>query len=272
MSKMPTNPATTSPSSGSEPAATEPDSASPVEQIPAEDDQDVESPETDASDDGAEPPAEFDRAAVEARYGLPAGALNDFEDEASALAAIRQGIDQSLMQSLYSPAETPSPEIPNTQPSDTQQKAQEVAAGSLEALQKKVAELESALQSQTQAQQQQAAREVTEQASKVIDGWDSARYGTSKTRTFKQTQNLRELLGMVRTHTETLRAAGHPVPPVGTVLERIRLWHDDDYTPAHAKAAPAVPVGTPGGHKEANDSDAPTNIHSAVMAAWRKAT
>jgi hypothetical protein len=223
--------------------------------------------------DGGE--AVFDAAKVESQYGLPPGSLKDYQSEDEAIAAIRQAIDQEFLRSTMQPlVDTQPAPIPNAPPAGQQQASQtdgqKAAADSLAALTQKVESLEAQLKQSSKAQLEATKQEVVRVASETIDSWNSPKYGTSKTRTFAQAKELKELLQYVKTHTETMQASGKQIPKTKELLDLVRLWHDPDHKPGQAQQPAGQPLGQPGNLSAAATNGAgPKNIHEAVIGSWR---
>lgn len=202
----------------------------------------------------------FDPRVYEQSFGLKPGSLKDVTSEEEAIGVIRQYVDRTLMASTFQEGGfAGGAEPPATKAEEKGEKKEDLAA--------RVERLEAALENERKAVQAQRIEGINRRVLSKIDSWASPKYGTSKARNYKQLQSVNELRKLAVGHTQSLVAMGEPVTDdmVETILERARLFHDDDFKPAVKKSDGAAPLGTPGGRKSEKASKAPANIHEALM-------
>lgn len=225
----------------------------------------VEQPETDEQQSGAEAAEEFNLAEFEASFGLAEGALLErgAKDEDSAYDALRAYVNSTLTLGSQPPQQKPetkakAEKTENTSPAED--KDSEIT--------KLRAELTD-IKSYMQAQQQQATsgmiQELNNRIYKEVDSWSSPKYGTSKSRNYKQSKALNELIDMVQPHAMGVQLSGKAPPTVEKALRAIRPFHDEDFKPPTRNNAGAV-LGTPGAAKKPPATDGlPRSIHEALQ-------
>ena len=221
----------------------------------------------------------FDASSYEESFGLPAGTLDGVETAESALESIREYTDKTLTAGLLSnakvdpatkagdaPAEKVVEKVAEKLPVDTAIKGADTNP-ELDALRARVTEVEkkSAVREQNDIAIRDA--EINRRGYEEIDKWASPKYGTSKSRNFKQAQAVAELTDLVRTHIRGYQAEGKLPPVVEKTLRQVRAHHDDEYKPSPAPKNGEAVLGSPGtGSRSAKKGDdEPANIHEALQ-------
>ena len=108
--------------------------------------------------------------------------------------------------------------------------------------------------------------EINRRGYEEIDKWASSKYGTTKSRNFKQAKAVNELTDLVRIHLNGHVASGSLPPVVEKTLRQVRAHHDDEYKPTPAKKNSDAVLGSPGtGNRSTKGDKEPSNIHEALM-------
>jgi len=140
----------------------------------------------------------------------------------------------------------------------------------LDALRAEFVEVKEKLVAREQADYKQRAADLDRRVDKEIDSWASPKYGTTKSRNFKQAQSILELRGSVTTYVKGANVEGKPVSPddVEKMLRQVRVFHDDTYKPTPASKNGDASLGSPGTGSRSvkKDDDGPKNIHEALQA------
>jgi len=232
----------------------------------------VENGSTDSvPDNESETTEEFDASIFEVEFGLPEGSLKDAKSADDVMAIVRESVDKTLIAGLGQPAPTQQPAAP----AGFQSAADVIAKGGkkdgegaaklapeiqaqFEAMQKRIDELEG-------ASQRAVAQDLERRLQKEIDSWKSDKYGSGKTRNFKQARAKKELEELIITHALGFRATGQAIPDVEVLARQVRAFDDDTYKPTAKKPA-QTPLGTPGtGKADKGGAKEPRNIHEALM-------
>ena len=212
---------------------------------------------------------EFDAAAVEAAFGLPAGTLADATDQASALEAVREFTDKALLAGLNFDPNADKVVTPKaTDATTTIAEANKTSGGNAEidALRAKVESLESKLTSQEKAEQARLEAELDRRFKERVDSWASPKYGVTGSRNYKQTKALNDLTQLVKTQVAGAESLKLPRTTIEILADRARLFDDETYPPAAPKKSSDA-LGTPGARKDGNGPNTgPANIHQALMA------
>lgn len=221
-----------------------------------------EQPETD----------EFNAEEFEQFYGLPEGTLAGAEDAEAAAAKLQEFTDSILVQGLnWTPGAgvqqtaEQQPETSAEKPAAKSKEGETPANPELDALRAELAEVKYALQQQSQQSQQAVMQQLKSRAATEIDSWASEKFGTSKSRNYKQNKALRELEQDFEVQLAGYQAMGRPVPPVEMVLRQLRAHHEGA---AAQPKKPQQPLGTPGSRKPEKGGQEPQNIHQALMVNW----
>jgi hypothetical protein len=222
--------------------------------------------------------ADFNPADLESAYGLPPGFLSDAKDESDAIAAVRQFTDRTLTAGIgleqyvfgeQPPAvETPVPQPPALPTTAEKLSAKEAAkteeASELAQLKSQMKALTDHIVGQTKMQHEQVKAELRRRMTSKVDSWNSPKYGSSKSRSYKQQRAVNEFEQMVMTSVAGLQQFGQPVPTIEVIMERLHLYDDPEAKPAKS-AEKQAPVGTPGTRNKATGQDVPRSIHHALQ-------
>lgn len=223
----------------------------------------------------------FDVSSYEESFGLPADTLKGVENAEDALEAIRRYTDKTLTAGLLSKtvgdtttSNTGAAEgVAKGVESDDVAKTAKMAikgAGTnpeLDALRAKVDGLEEKLAVREKQEQELQFADINRRGYAEIDSWESPRYGTTKSRNFKQAQAVQEVQSLLRTHILGFQVEGKLPPDIEKTLRQVRAHHDDEYRPSSAKKNSDAALGSPGiGSRSAKKGDdGPKNIHEALQ-------
>lgn len=228
----------------------------------------AESGAAEQTDDGA-----FDAESLEMSFGLPPGSLKDVKDEASALEALKEMTDKTLLAGLgqsFNPAEEKSAAEIAAENDKAAGKSAEGKKGDetkadtellnrLKALEAREAKREKELT-------QDRLAEVDRRLIAEVDKWASPKYGVSGSRNYNQTKAVKELRDdLIPNYLGGAQASGLGIPTIEIVARRVRVHSDDTFKPAK-KDDKAGSLGTPGKSRDGNDSKQPRNIHAAYQA------
>lgn len=233
---------------------------------------------TDAVGDGGEggsstSEGEFDAASYEESFGLPNGTLDGVKDAGGALETIREYTDKTLTAGLLSNAidgVTPAVDGETNGGVDKNDKAsakQESKNPELDALRADLVEVKEKLATREKLDHNTRVAEINNRVDVEMDVWASPKYGTSKSRNYKQASAVKELQGLVQTHIAGFQTQGKQPPVVEKLLRQVRAFHDDEYSPPSAKKNSGEVLGSPGtGSRSAKKDDGePANIHEALQ-------
>lgn len=214
----------------------------------------------------------FDASSYEQSFGLPADTLKGVEDAKSALEAIREYTDKTLTAGLLSDAVGGATVAPADTSADKGAESGDTkkdAAGKnpeLDDLRAELSEVKESLATREKNDYDNRVAEINRRVDSEIDDWASPKYGTSKSRNFKQAKAVKELQDLVGTHIAGSKVQGKNPPVVESLLRQVRTFHDDEYKPAPAKKNSDTPLGSPGtGSRSAKGDGSPKNIHEALM-------
>lgn len=213
----------------------------------------------------------FDAESLEVSFGLPPGSLKDVKDQASALAAVRDLTDKTLVAGLGLPASAADDaeqksEKGGKKPDAAKTKGTPVNE-EIEALRAELSEVKGFIVEQTKMQKQQLVAEVDRRLDAEVDSWASPKYGVNGSRNYKQTKAYKALRDeLVPRYLGGAQTAGVAIPTIEIVARRIRVHDDDTFTPTVTKKADEKekPLGTPGARRDPSGKE-PNNIHEALM-------
>ena len=227
------------------------------------------STETDDSTEGNEGDA-FDAASYEESFGLPADTLKGVENAEDALEKIREYTDETLTAGLLSDSikgvADAADDADKGGASDDPPKKAGSKNPELDALRADLKEVKESLAYREKKDQQLQFEDINRRGYAEIDTWASPKYGTTKSRNFKQAKAVESLQDLVRTHILGYQAQGKLPPIVEKTLRQVRAHHDEDYKPKTAKKNSDAVLGSPGAvNRTKKGDDEPANIHEALM-------
>ncbi len=218
----------------------------------------------------------FDAPSYEQSFGLPTGTLDGVEDAEGALEAIRGYTDETLTAGLLSNSIAGVTPATAAGEGDSKSDAavkllneavkKESGNTELDALRAGLAEVKESLAIREKIDHDTRVAEINRRVDSEIDVWASPKYGTTKSRNFKQAKAMKELQELVETHIAGSNAQGKSPPIVESLLRQVRTFHDDEYKPAPVKKNSDAALGSPGtGSRSTKGDDGPSNIHEALM-------
>ncbi len=226
----------------------------------------------------------FDASTYEESFGLPADTLKGVENAEDALEAIRGYTDKSLTTGLLSNSiegatqaaaaaeaitgvETGMTTGVDTGAASKKTASQASKNPELDALRAKVDGMEKRETERVRLDLEARSSEIDSRVVAEIDKWASPKYGTTKSRNFKQAKDVKEFEDLVRTHILGHRAEGTQPPLVEKLLRQVRAFHDEDFNPKPVKDNGDAVLGSPGTGSRAakKGDDEPRSIHQALQ-------
>lgn len=204
----------------------------------------------------------FDASQYEAMFGLPEGALANAKTAGDVLDFVRGLTDKSLIAAMSLSSDVPS------EPASS--KAAKIEDADSDNTDEKIkAAVEAALAPLRKQQEEYATAELQRRFLAEVDSWKSDRYGVKDSRNYKQLKATQELFQHVMEHAAGVSKTSGPLASIEALARRVRVWHDETYSPVSDKApARPAPLGSPGAKSKNPTSNSPRNIHEAFASGW----